>query len=377
MLGLAFKFIRYDKAKSIGVITAIVISVFLIGQQLGLLFYLMVLMGNLVGNAPIQENEVWIIEGQGTNINTVNTIDLRLAKQIGSMQGVQATYPVVLAPANVSFLDGKTAAVTLVGADAPWFVMGPTSNRIIKGELKNLINPQTVSAEIYAAKSWNTDVVLGKGIEINGKRATVGVITQNAQTFGASVMYTSMKNARLLGNIPPTDISIVVAKLDENVDKKQIIQDINTLYPHLKAWDVNALQKSTVSEILSTSNMGMSFGTLVFFAMVSGFFIIGLTLYSSALDRIKDYGTLKAIGATKSYVNKLIVMQAFLYGLIGYVVAMLLLLLFKVGVRGAGLVIDLNLVFCLFLLIITLLISVGGSLFAVRKIAKLEPASVF
>jgi putative ABC transport system permease protein len=56
---------------------------------------------------------------------------------------------------------------------------------------------------------------------------------------------------------------------------------------------------------------------------------------------------------------------------------MLLLIGFKLGVRNAGLVIDLNWWFCLFLLLVTLLISIGGSLFAVRKIAKLEPASVF
>jgi putative ABC transport system permease protein len=50
---------------------------------------------------------------------------------------------------------------------------------------------------------------------------------------------------------------------------------------------------------------------------------------------------------------------------------------FKFGVVNSGLVIDITLLFALFLLLVTLFISVGGSLFAVRKIAKLEPASVF
>src|SRR5690606_11310696 len=83
ILKLAFKFIRYDRAKSVGIIIAIVISIFLIGQQLGLLFFLMGLMGNLVGNAPVQDNEMWIIEAQSNNINSVNSIDQRLVQQIG------------------------------------------------------------------------------------------------------------------------------------------------------------------------------------------------------------------------------------------------------------------------------------------------------
>ena len=377
MLKLAFKFIRYDRAKSVGIIIAIVISIFLIGQQLGLLFFLMGLMGNLVGNAPVQDNEMWIIEAQSNNINSVNSIDQRLVQQIGSLPAVDIAYPVVLAPAQATFLDGKTAAVTLVGSPVPEFIMGPIPNRIAEGEISSLIDPNSVSAETFSAKTWNTELHLDKPIEINGKRAMITVLTRNAQAFGASLMYTSIENARLLGNADPTKVSVIVAKLKEGADKEQIAQDIGQLFPQLQAWDPKKLESSTVREILITSNMGMSFGTLVLFAMISGFFIIGLTLYSSALDRIKDYGTLKAIGAKKGYVNKLIVAQAFLYAVIGYSIAMLLLFGFKFGVANSGLVIQISVGFALFLLFITLIISIGGSLFAVRKISKLEPASVF
>ncbi|NGM73265.1 ABC transporter permease [Sphingobacterium sp. SGL-16] len=377
MLGLAFKFIKYDRAKSIGIVTAIVISIFLIGQQLSLLFFLMGLMGNLVGNAPVTDNQLWIIEAQSTNINAVNAIDQRLVQQIGSLPGIESTHPVVLTAGQASFLDGKTAGVTLVGTNSPQFIMGPVQEKIEEGHISDLVQPFSVSAEMYNAKTWKTDIFLNKPIEINGKSAKIAVITKNAQAFGASLMYTSMEDAYVLGNASPSKVSIIIANLNDTVSKAQVQQDIQQLFPQLRAWDAQKLKNSTVKEILISSNMGMSFGTLVVFAMISGFFIIGLTLYSSALDRIKDYGTLKAIGATKGYVNKLIIAQAFLYAIIGYAIAMLLLYGFKFGVANSGLAIDITLGFSLFLLFITLLISVGGSLFAVRKIAKLEPASVF
>lgn len=377
MLGLAFKFIKYDRAKSIGIITAIVISIFLIGQQLSLLFFLMGLMGNLVGNAPVKDNQLWIIEAQSTNINAVNAIDQRLVQQIASLPGMESAHPVVLAAGQASFLDGKTAGVTLVGTNSPQFIMGPVQEKIEEGHIADLVQPLSVTAELYNAKTWKTDIFLNKPIEINGKSAKIAVITKNAQAFGASLMYTSMENAYVLGNASPYKVSIIIANLKDTASKAQVQQDIQQLFPQLRAWDAQKLKNSTVKEILISSNMGMSFGTLVVFAMISGFFIIGLTLYSSALDRIKDYGTLKAIGATKGYVNKLIIAQAFLYAIIGYAIAMLLLYGFKLGVANSGLAIDITLGFALFLLFITLLISVGGSLFAVRKIAKLEPASVF
>ena len=377
MFALAWKFIRFDRAKSIGIITAIVISIFLIGQQVGLLLFLMGLMGNLVGNANVTENEIWVIESQTQNANTLNKIDQRYVQQLRSIPGVEQTYAVVIASGEARFLDGNTAGVQIIGSEAPSFVIGPNPTKIFEGQLADLALPEAVSAEFFNAKSWNTQLFLNKPIELNGKSAQIKVITKQAQAFGGNYMYTSLANARYYGNIPPDKISLVSVKIQSNANKQQIINTINKIYPNLRAWDAKALQQSTVKEILISSNMGMSFGTLVVFAMISGFFIIGLTLYSSALDRVKDYGTLKAIGANNRYVNKLLITQAFLYALIGFAIAFILLLGFSQGVKKSGLEINFSVAFISFLLGITLFISIGGSLFAVRKISKLEPASVF
>lgn len=377
MFGLAWKFIRYDRPKSIGIITAIVISIFLIGQQIGLLLFLMGLMGNLVGNANVDERDIWVIEAQTVNANTLNKIDTRFVQELRSMPHVGQTFPVVIGSGEARFLDGQTAGVTIIGSDAPQFVIGPTPTKIMEGKIEDLVNPEAVSAEYYNAKSWGTDLYVNKPIEINGKSATVKVITNQAQAFGGNYMYTSLANARLLGNISPDLVSLIVVRVDDVANKDKVIATINNRFSKLRAWDVKALQTSTVTEVLVSSNMGMSFATLVIFAMISGFFIIGLTLYSSALDRVKDYGTLKAIGAKNNYVNLLLITQALLYALIGFSIAFLLLFGFGQGVKNSGLEINFSFGFIAFLLGITLFISVGGSLFAVRKIAKLEPASVF
>lgn len=377
MLGLAWKFIRFDRAKSIGIITAIVISIFLIGQQVGLLLFLMELMGNLSGNANVTDRDIWVIEAQTENVNTLNKIDQRYVQQLRSIPGLEQSYAVVIGSGEARFLDGKTAGVTLIGSDAPDFIIGPNARRIAQGNITDLTLPEAVSAEYYNAKSWETDLYLNKPIEINGKSARIKLITKDAQAFGGNYIYTSLANARYYGNISPDKVSLISLRLSPGVSKDSTIAIINQLYPSLRAWDVEKLRQSTVKEVLMTSNMGMSFFTLVAFAMVSGFFIIGLTLYSSALDRVKDYGTLKAIGATNTFVNRLLVAQAFLYAVIGFAISFVLLFGFAQGVKGSGLDIDFNLGFISFLLGITLFISIGGSLFAVRKITKLEPASVF
>ena len=93
MILLAWKFIKFDRSKSIGIVTAIVISIFLIGQQLGLLGFLMGLMGNLVSNANINERDIWVIENQTENVNVLNRIDQRYVQELRSIEGVAQTYP--------------------------------------------------------------------------------------------------------------------------------------------------------------------------------------------------------------------------------------------------------------------------------------------
>src|SRR5690606_15805408 len=137
--------------------------------------------------------EIWIIEKQSNNINAVNLIDQRFVQEIGSLKAVDRTHGVVFAPAQISFLDGKTASVVLVGANAPYFIMGPTSNRIMEGDISALSRPVTVSAEFFNQNTWKTDLYLNKPVEINGKTASIGMITRNAQSFGASVVYTSLE----------------------------------------------------------------------------------------------------------------------------------------------------------------------------------------
>ena len=128
---------------------------------------------------------------------------------------------------------------------------------------------------------------------------------------------------------------------------------------------------------MTANNMGMSFGTLVLFAIISGFFIIGLTMYSVTYDRIKDYGTLKAIGANSRYITALVVTQSFIYAIIGFSISLLLLIITKYGMAKAGLLINLSFPLLLFLFSVTLFISVASSFFSVSKLKKVEPSSVF
>lgn len=377
MILTALKFMRYDKAKSIGIIIGIVISIFLIGQQLGILGFLTGMMGGLVTNSRQDIGQIWVVDNITQNANELGKLDEGVFREILSIPGVSESYPIVVANASVKFASGKTGSVILVGSEPSAFIAGPGERLINQGKLDDLNQEGGVSAEFYDEATFNTSLNVGSRLEINGKEAFIKVQTKNARSFSGALMYTTLSKARFYAGYPENKISCAVVRVKPGYDIKTVIDDINRTIYGVRAWDAGVLKDETVSYLTLSSNIGTSVGSLVVFAIISGFFIIGLTLYSSALDRIKDYGTLKAIGATNGYVRNLILTQSFLFAIVGFILAFSLLQLFRIGVQGAGLVFHYSLIQVLGLFIVTIFISVGGSFFAIRKINGLEPASVF
>ena len=82
ILKTAWKFIKYDRAKSIGVVVGILISTFLIGQQLGILDYLKGLMAASLDNANAQ---IWVVDTRTKDINQLTAIDVKKLREVKSI----------------------------------------------------------------------------------------------------------------------------------------------------------------------------------------------------------------------------------------------------------------------------------------------------
>ena len=371
MLKFALQFIKFDKPKSIGVILGIVISVFLVGQQTGIFLFLTSAMSALVDNT---DTDLWVVDNQTENANALGQIDVRIGYQIESLPGIEKAYPVVIAGGLAKFYGGRSAPIQVIGVQPPRFVGGPW--RIQEGTLTDLLEEGAVSVEFFERQNLNNASV-GIQFEINGRRVFAAVETLGVRGFGATFIYTTIDRARELTAMPRTMASAFLVDVQEGEDPAVKRDIINSQIFGIRAWTKEEFSKATVSTILSTSGIAFSVGTLIIFAAIAGFFIIGLTMYSAAVDRLRDYGTFKAIGADNLYIRNLILTQALLFSLVGYALAIVLIEGFRGGIANSGIFFDYSLIIKISFFAITLVISLGGAFFAMRRIAKVEPASVF
>ncbi|WP_240474776.1 ABC transporter permease [Flavobacterium sp. KMS] len=322
-------------------------------------------------------SDIWVVDNKTTDANQLSLIDSRKEKEIKSLPGVKEAFPIVMTNGKAKFSGGTSAVVNIIGSEYPYFKAGPDSTKIIEGKLPDLLQEAGVSADYFDRSNFGGSSNVGTYFEINGKRAVIMLQTKGIRGWGGYLMYTSIDRARYYGNISSTNISALMVNVKEGEDVNHVVNQINNSIYGVRAWRTSSLSSSTIKSVLASTGLGASTGSLVGFAIIAGFFIIGLTMYSSALDRIKDYGTLKAIGATDSYIRKLILTQATLFAVVGFLIALVFLMGFKKGMYQSGIVIDFSPIILFSILMVTFSISLFGAVFAIRRIKNVEPASVF
>ena len=371
MFRQALQFINYDKPKAFGATLGVLVAIFLIGQQAGIFIFLTGLMTSLVDNSKA---DIWVVNDKARDANRLGTLDMRYVQELKSVPGVDIASPLVLAGASAKLQNGEQLPVQLIGVEAPEFLLEPW--RVVKGSKFGLLSNGAVSADVFDFKSIDT-LRIGEPLEVNGVRSYVRTVTRGARGFGGTLMVTTINQARKLGKVPVYKASAILLTVQPGFSADSVVAAINRNFFGVRAWEREAFSRQTRQENLSNSGIGTSTFTLIIFAIISGMVIIGLTLYSAAIERLNDYATMKAIGASNAYVTRIILAQALLIATVGFAMAAGLLVAFQRGIANAGVLFNYGSMLWVGLLLATLFLSLGGALLAIFRIRKVEPASVF
>jgi putative ABC transport system permease protein len=123
--------------------------------------------------------------------------------------------------------------------------------------------------------------------------------------------------------------------------------------------------------------MGMAFFITAALALIIGGTIVGQTIYTSTLEHLREYGTLKAIGARNQDIDQAIFAQAGISAVAGYVMGALLVLLMRGGIESAGVPLYLSPTLFAGLFVAILTMCLASAYFSVARVHRLDPVSVF
>jgi putative ABC transport system permease protein len=91
---------------------------------------------------------------------------------------------------------------------------------------------------------------------------------------------------------------------------------------------------------LFTTGAGMAVLMAAVLGLLVGVVVVAQTIYSSTMDHLREFGTLKAMGATNAYIYKIIMKQAAIAAVIGYAlgISLSILVVHESGKGGANII---------------------------------------
>jgi putative ABC transport system permease protein len=271
--------------------------------------------------------------------------------------------------------DGQEESVQVVGVN-PESTMGQAWD-VVEGRREDLkIDDSVIMDRIYFQKLGVRR--LGDTAEILGHRARVVGFTQGIRTFTTSpYVFTSYRNALDYANLPADQTMFILIKAQPGVNVEDLRQRLQSRLDGVDVLTRQQFSDMTRHYWLFTTGAGMAVLMAAVLGLLVGVVVVAQTIYSSTIDHLREFGTLKAMGATNGYIYRVIVKQAVIAAVIGYAlgISLSILVVHESGKGGANIVLPWQL--GVGMLGVTVAMCVAAAFVSINKVTKIDPAMVF
>jgi putative ABC transport system permease protein len=377
MYKIALKMLFGDRTRYIMLISSLAFCSLLINQQGSIFAGLMLWTTSTIRNTHA---EIWVMDPKVEQVTEAKPMrDTELAR-VRSVSGVAWALPFYTGIEQVKLRNGNFKTVQLIGLDTATLIGAPP--KILKGTLQHLHQSNAIFIDRVGVEKLSetlpVPVDIGDTFEINDHEVRiVGVLEAARSFFGYPQIFTTYEKAISLS--PPTrkNLSFILVKAGPNIDPEQLTSRIEK-ETGLKAMTENRFFWSTIRWFMKNTGIPISFGTTLVLGFLVGIGIAGQTFYSFVIENISNIGALKAMGASNSLLYKMIALQAFIVGVIGYGIGLGLAATFGLLVlKGGQPPFFMPIQIPLFTFSMIFLICLFSASLAIRRISKVETAEVF
>lgn len=316
--------------------------------------------------------DVWVGQSgtRGGFGHSVSVLPEATGDQLAGVEGVEWVAPLFGRPLVVTTPDGDEADVFLMGYDVSTGVGGPP------GFVGGARAPGTGEILVDRVFAQNQGLDVGDTVEVAGQDLRVGGIASGGNSLITRYAWARLDDvARLAGS--DDVVSYFVLRAQAGVPAERLVRSAQGAVPGTVA--------TTADEFIagSTADIRESFLPILFvlvvIALVVGTAMIGLTIYTSVLEKRREYGVLKAIGFSNRQLLGIVWRQALVAGGLGFVAGVPLTLAvgawiervlpeFETSVRAVDVLLVAGAAAAM---------SALASFLPLRRVTKLDPAEVF
>ncbi len=173
-------------------------------------------------------------------------------------------------------------------------------------------------------------------------------------------------------------VTFILVRAEAGTDINTLKTQLAELVPEGTVYTARELAADTQAFWRDRTGVGFVLALGAVVGIIVGIAIVGQILYTLTSDRIREFGTLKAMGASNWTLRQIVIEQSLWMGVCGYLPGVAL----SWGVATwamaeAGVIITITPVSVVVMFAGTILMCVGSALFAIQKINHVDPAIVF
>jgi putative ABC transport system permease protein len=219
----------------------------------------------------------------------------------------------------------------------------------------------------------NKRVVLAGTFELGTDFAHDGNLAMSSENFARYFP----QRVRVGDPLSVVDLGIVHVKGDSDVDEVRDRID-NLLDDRLFVFTRSQFRDQEIEFWDESTPIGIIFTAGKIIGFIVGMVICYQVIYTDIADHMPEFATLKAMGYTTGYFLRLIVVEAVLLSLIGFVPGLVVSTgLYSVLAESTGLQLQMTLDSIVLVLLLTNAMCIASGMLAVRKLLAADPANLF
>jgi putative ABC transport system permease protein len=221
---------------------------------------------------------------------------------------------------------------------------------------------------------------IGDRVEIGDHRARIVGFTRGIRSFTTSpFVYTSFKNS--LNYTRPEShedqLAYILIKVAPGATPAAVQKNLRARLTDVDVYTSEEFSRRTRFYWMFTTGAGLAVLTAALMGLVVGIAVVAQTIYAATMDHIREYGTLKAMGATNSYLYRVLVEQAVWSATVGYGFALVIAHFIVRSSEKGGALILLPFSMKVGMLFLAVFMCITAALVSIHKVTRLDPAMVF
>jgi putative ABC transport system permease protein len=232
----------------------------------------------------------------------------------------------------------KSSAYTIAGVDLSTPGIGVVTSALVSSGRFIVASAGGGSHEALLATSYASreGLKVGSKLDLNGTTFTVVGLVRPPLGGQTADVYVALPQLQALASQKST-VNVLLVRASSGASVGEVQKQIETLYPRAQVASAKQVADSISGSLVDASNLSKRLGTaLAILAAVAAFLLAVLLTLSSVGKRVRELGTLKALGWTQWLVVRQVVGESVAQGLLGGVLGVVLGILVAVSIGAFG-----------------------------------------